>query len=370
MPKLGFSDEMNLGFQSYQGFRRMFLTGREMYGYFDLLLEWSLKNGFGQMSAKRWESLGEGLKKSYQTYKGIRILDTFFSDTILSKIPAIVEETHRRKQKNQGEFVFQLLLLDPYSPIAQIRADSIATIHSPEEEIVKVLSRIYNGLKDVNPQRGSLSKSDMNLPSLLKYIHEWGPKSNVFVRFYNSLTIAPVYLISQFALKGLLLEGVSSYNKPWLVFVDDIVQESDIYAQFSDNFNRIFGEDHGDVDQYGCKIFRDTPLSWKWPFPNRALSANPKVKQSKLSGPGESIREKINSGRIDDAILELEKSIGQSAKNKTLRIEILTVQSNWNNLKRENDLKLISPVYFDTNRNRIINTIFNYLFLLFFQEEK
>ena len=65
---------------------------------------------------------------------------------------------------------------------------------------------------------------------------------NLEIKFYDLLTETPVYLISQFIMKGLLLHNRSSINSPWMILVDDPTQEGDLFDYYSQNFDSIWVE--------------------------------------------------------------------------------------------------------------------------------
>jgi hypothetical protein len=178
-------------------------------------------------------------KPNYQT---IRILDTFLSDSfILDMIKEIIADSNIHK------YQVRILLLDPFSTFAESRANALSS--NAIKEINNTLFKIREAISDIR-EKQSLSEEAKDefksrkmdpqfLFEQLSGIREF-KGTNLDIKFYELLTDTPIYLISQFAMKGFILYNRSSIKNPWMIFVDDPNQEDDLFDHFSRNFNNIW----------------------------------------------------------------------------------------------------------------------------------
>ena len=319
-------------FNSYQGFQRILMTEEQLAAYFSEVLEYSLKNGFGEVNKELKRRFSEAeleRLKGHQLklHKSIRIVDTFFSDTLgvkfLKKLVWHAHHQTRNLESLKGDeqiakarpvevFEIKILILDPFKELAKIRAGSLFPNQKSDAvaEVFSSLSDLYKILRSVNHKMPTTTPTD--LMDLVSAIQKYGPLSNVYVRFYNSLTEMPVYLISQFAFKGNLFEKQgSAIRKPWLVFVDDLTQNDDMFMQYSGNFDNIFGKpivgkDGLPVrDNFGNKNF-ESEHSWAKPTKSQSISN------------ADQCRELLAKNLLEEAI-ELRKSYHEKINDKNSR---------------------------------------------------
>ncbi len=231
-------------FHSFQGFQRVVITESNVKGQFRDLYEHAKEvSKFGAKLEQKLK-IGEENTKTLARHKTIRLLDTFFSDsfprTLLEEM--IVDAPEKK-------FDIKILILDPFSHMAQRRSQSLGQGIDPVFEVNKALNAIRHGFKrGVKKQRlreelkKLITKEDQihYLKSQLDEIETLGPKHNLEIEFYSTPTETPVYLISQFAAKGLILYNSSTIYNPWLIFVDDIMQSNDVYDFLSENFDAIW----------------------------------------------------------------------------------------------------------------------------------
>ncbi|MGD8781825.1 MAG: nucleotide-binding protein [Ignavibacteria bacterium] len=215
-------------FQSYQGLHRVVTSKQRLQTHIRELLDW--------LSALPPEG-------HHSKHYNIRLLDTFFSDTLDEDvIEHIIALAFQKKMD------IRILLLDPFSVFARSRAISLK--QNSVYEVNCSLFMVYNALRIVagKKAKGKLKHSDKFrnssfLEELLFMIREINGSPALEIRFYNLLTEAPVYIFSEFLGKGLILHDQSAAHNPWLMFVDDITQEDDLYDYLSSNFDTIWNED-------------------------------------------------------------------------------------------------------------------------------
>jgi hypothetical protein len=179
-------------------------------------------------------------KNEYDTaHRSIRILDTFLSDSfILDRIEEII------KNSKVFDYKVEILLLDPFSTFAQSRADALAVdaVREINQTLFQIRKSISIILKKHDLLRKEFESRKMAPQFLLEQLSEIRKydEFNLEIKFYDLLTETPVYLISQFIMKGLLLHNRSSINSPWMILVDDPTQEGDLFDHYSRNFDIIW----------------------------------------------------------------------------------------------------------------------------------
>lgn len=172
--------------------------------------------------------------------KSIRLLDTFLSDSL--------DDDVLRDMFNlclRYGFQMNILILDPFSQFAAERARALDT--NPLLEVDRALLNLRNSLRMAQRRRCVKSKANTEkistATSLLENLQQLEQETSEIsteIRFYEALAETPVYLLSQFAAKGLLVHGRTAANNPWLILVDDPSQIDDLYDHLSDNFNAIW----------------------------------------------------------------------------------------------------------------------------------
>lgn len=214
-------------FQSLQGFNKL------VWGEHQLLLS-QLKELFEFAEEKCF-------KKEDEKYKAIRILDTFLSDSfILNMIKKIIANA-----KVDG-YRTEILLLDPFSIFAESRARALSI--DAVEEINSTLFCIREAIAEIREKR-SLPRKDFESKKMkpqflfdqLSAIRKF-PEFQLDIKFYELLTDTPMYLISQFIMKGFILHNRTSMKNPWMIIVDDPTQEDDLFDYLSWNFDDIWAE--------------------------------------------------------------------------------------------------------------------------------
>lgn len=174
-------------------------------------------------------------------YQTIRILDTFLSDSFtLDMMEKIIGDS-----KTYG-YKVKILLLNPFSIFAESRAKALDT--NAAKEINSTLFRLREAIAEVRGKHGlskrgfeTRKKDPQFLLEQLTEIQKFD-EFNVEIKFYALLTDTPIYLISQFAMKGFILYNRSSIKNPWMIFVDDPSQKDDLFDHFSRNFDDIWYE--------------------------------------------------------------------------------------------------------------------------------
>lgn len=339
-------------FDAYQGFHRLFLTGEEMREYLNHIYRTALKSGFANPKVTQYLSPAD--KKAVEKHKSIRLLGTFFSDSFdPNLLRRMVREAHK------GTFEVKILMLDPYRDVAKKRADALginAIVH-----VKRALKTILEALNEIYRNIPSVKNENPGLLALLKDVHNYGPKSNVWIRFYHSLTDSPIYLMSQYAIKGLILEGVTSEKKPWMVFIDSISQRDDKYDQYSNNFDLIFNNFRVDSDgiivtSRNGDYVRDANHSREWPIGLDVTGLGSELFEvdQKAKNPDNSKlkEELINLLKKDDLIQIIEKYFEFTGR-ESLKSELLGL---WGRLERsslEFEKGLISSDEVNLERNKI-----------------
>ena len=203
-------------------------------------------------------------KQCVEKYQKVRLLDTFFSDTIPeSLLNDIIRKSVQYKYK------VQILVLDPLSELAKARARSLGGDINPVVEINRALRSIRNAmLRPIQQDKRTSEKERLTkveyIVEQLRDIKTGGKEYPVEVRFYNILTESPFYILHHFALKGQIKHQISAKDNPWLVFIDDLYQENDIYDFLLGNFDSIF-EDSDEYPEVRLHHERDSCFL-AWPY--------------------------------------------------------------------------------------------------------
>jgi len=200
---------------------------------------------------------GEHHTAAEERYRTVRLLDTFFSDTMEpTALDELIEGTLRYG------YSIKLLLLDPVGRSAYSRAHALGV--NPIRETNKGIASLRNAIKRSEmggrryPQDLLERTREDSVEYLLDQLEDLRAAQNKYpieVRFYNVLTEAPVYVFHQHALKGNIKYGVSAADNPWLVFVDDPHQSDDLYDFFVGNFDAIW--DNASMLQPGAGELND-----------------------------------------------------------------------------------------------------------------
>jgi Predicted nucleotide-binding protein containing TIR-like domain len=249
-------------FQSYQGLQRVVRSSTGIYEPLNTLIEWLRLIQYRSFDP----TTNETRAGIYEYKRSVRLLDTFL-------IGSMREDTLQKLVRDSIEYKFpiQILILDPYSPLAQLRAMKISSEESGIEEqgnqdsknsaifnaIGKVNLSLFNLLKAAREveQIGNPRLSRVKIPDIidnptsidflekqLQMIRMLKAKDlvDVEVKFYTEQTEVPVYIISRFVAKGLVFPNFQASRNPWLIFVDDRTQSDDIYDNFSNAFDDIW----------------------------------------------------------------------------------------------------------------------------------
>lgn len=180
--------------------------------------------------------------RSRSTHTTLRLLDTFFSDSlddeVLEQMVGLCRDSHCE---------MRLLVLNPFSQFAIARAHALNT--EPVREINHALFSLRNAIRVSRSERclhivrnAELLASPDFVLQQLSDLNAYRVKTGVSVKFYELLTEAPTYIIGEFVAKGLIVHGQTAAHNPWMILVDDMSQKNDIYDLLSSNFNTIWDE--------------------------------------------------------------------------------------------------------------------------------
>jgi len=222
------NDSLSPQFQSYQGLRRITTTKSAFQEQLNWIVKWLEKN--------------DQFIQSNKKYLSIKFLDTFFSDSIDEDVLSNIF-----KLSLQHKYPIKILILDPNSELSISRAHALHT--SSVKEINTALFMIQNAInnsRDERPLQKNLIQKNFDKLSYiieqLDSIKKETDREMIQIRFYDVLTETPTYIISNFLAKGLILHGHTAAHNPWMIFVDDITQEKDIYDYLNDNFDWVWDE--------------------------------------------------------------------------------------------------------------------------------
>ncbi len=222
-------DDLTSQFQSYQGLHQVVISKGRMQMIMTSLIK--------RIRSDPQQDKDDGSIK----HPSIRLLDTFFSDSLDVDILAEMFKLCRKH-----DFEIKILVLDPFSEFAEVRAESINSKLGPVGEINEALLNVRLALREARatrkpaPNTKNDRASETLLRQQLKALQSEKGRIRLEVKFYKVLTEAPTYIVSQFVAKGLIIEGKTAALNPWLILVDDTTQDKDLYDQFSDNFDAVW----------------------------------------------------------------------------------------------------------------------------------
>ena len=178
----------------------------------------------------------------------IKIIDTFFSDTIVSDSKLLEDLVLNALNE---EYTIQILLYDPFSEISKMRLKALQkNDYTDGDEFIETnralfaLRQAFNRNTKENFSEEAYKESNQIFQQLeaIKSLCE-GFKGRLEIKFYKKITELPVYIVGDYLFKGLILSDETSKNNPWLVFVDDISNGDDMYSKLHQNFNNIWDQE-------------------------------------------------------------------------------------------------------------------------------
>jgi hypothetical protein len=140
----------SIEFQSYQGLQRVVRSDIGIYEPLNTLIEWLGEIGYRSSDSPIHETTAE----TYQYNKSVRLLDTFL-------IGSMRNETLRKliRDSIKHEFPIQILILDPYSPLAQLR-------------VTRIISETTEGLENHDLTSIAIDKVNLSFHGLLEVLSE------------------------------------------------------------------------------------------------------------------------------------------------------------------------------------------------------
>jgi hypothetical protein len=148
----------------------------------------------------------------------VRLLDTFFSDTLEE-----AQVTNIVRLCRDFSSSLRILILNPHSSFAAARGKSLKV--SPLNEINKAIMKLRRAVRNVHDKSNVklvLGEEEINSSDFLRrqldQLQDERGEVSVSVRFYEVMTETPVYIISNFAAKGLIIDHHSAAYNPWMVF--------------------------------------------------------------------------------------------------------------------------------------------------------
>jgi len=241
-------------FHSYQGLHEILPNGEALNEFIKHIANLIEKNEF------ELENISTDIKKE------IKILDTFFSDTI---DPNQEDNKNKKDDSKNLRLLFsaaldkgyeiQILVLNPYSNAAEERVKTLQDL-TPVQEINKSLYRIrqsifsYSDGFSEEERKEKWSKGGF-IAQQIQEIKKYNGK--IDIKFYNQLTEMPVYIIGDILLKGLLTSFGTAANNPWLVFVNDKSHNNDTYDYLYKNFNHIWADETTNATSFQLKNGKD-----------------------------------------------------------------------------------------------------------------
>jgi predicted nucleotide-binding protein len=139
-----------------------------------------------------------------------------------------------------------MLILNPHSSFAIARGKSLRV--NPLGEINKAILKLRRALGNVHEGPGRRlalqNEEDIHssefLSQQLDQLKAERRGVNLSVRFYEVMTETPIYIISNFAAKGLIIDQHSAAYNPWMVFLDNPHQSGDIFDCLKKSFDTIW----------------------------------------------------------------------------------------------------------------------------------
>lgn len=189
-----------------------------------------------------------------QEYRYVKIIDTFFSDTLK---PHLLNKIF--KESKRLNFKVQIVLLNPISESAKERDHNLYANNE--------FDRIYHLNLGLSYIKNALSnrKSHFRIPdvklknpqflfSQLKELNEFIESAgfdNIEIRLATYKRF-PLYIFGQYACSGNFLEFSSARDTPWCFWINDRSQDNDQYDNFIKHFDKHWN---------GCKLLNNETLS-------------------------------------------------------------------------------------------------------------
>ncbi len=208
-------------------------------------------------------------------YSCIRLIDTFLDrdclklDEILGACAQANIQAKRKMEGAQTPPLVQLLLISPFSQIAQARYAALRVaepgrwtaknpIHLTNErlhELIGTLAEVSGIDRPTCPDPGVTNFADQMkvLAELVATIRKLGPEAGFELRFYDKFTDAPAYFFGKFIIKGVILDRTAAAKNPWLAFVDDPNQPQDLYDSLSRRVDDLWKDARRQPSQYGLR---------------------------------------------------------------------------------------------------------------------
>jgi len=228
---MAISDSLEPSFQALQGFHSFVPEGERVNRQLDELYKQSLldRRGFSRKGRA-----------------SVRLIDTFFGFP-----PPLFRDMVRDLQANPKRFKMKILAVNPHSQLARSRAQALAESKPGDspDPFFRSSARIHTLLEEVcnltDTEVPAPPRQDEIAPipvfrNLLQTFRDLTADLPIKIRFYDRPTEAPVYIISEFVAKGLLLDNRGADRNPWMILVDDPNQENDLYDRLSTNFDTIW----------------------------------------------------------------------------------------------------------------------------------
>ena len=176
-------------------------------------------------------------------YNFIRITDTFLTGFNPKSLKNIIQKAF------DLHYNIQILLLNPFSELAKLR-NQVLLKNSEINHIVRLNRGLHKVIKafEGDVDTSTLNNGDLNLAlTNYKKIEDLADSRgiNLKIKFTSQFTEFPVYIISEFALKGHLLENKAAENNPWIFSVDDPVKPDDVYDTYLRNFINLWKKSSG-----------------------------------------------------------------------------------------------------------------------------
>ena len=247
-----FVKTQTIEFQSYQGLQRVVDSTTGIYKPLFTLIEWLREIKYCEFDL---DDECNHIQEDRKYRKSVRLLDTFLVGSMQeSTLQALIRDSR------EFQFPIQILLLDPFCPLARSRAkyfpdqpdltserDSYALSYVNESlhNILKAVREVVPN-KELDPEQIKipeiLSTGSRDLEKRLNCIDNIKQKGvvNLEIKFYKEQTEVPVYIISRFVAKGLIFPNKKASKNPWLIFIDNKTQKDDVYDTFSKSFDEIW----------------------------------------------------------------------------------------------------------------------------------
>lgn len=214
-------------YQSYLGLQKITNSNIELQNNILQIVEW----------LNRKEELNSKGKKI-----SLKFLDTFFSDTLTTSTLRVLFSL-----SNKNNISVKILILDPNSNFALSRGKALnqSVISEVNIALFNIRSALQNNTSETKPINKNIESRKFADPNYilnqLEIIRSQQSQSlHIEIKFYDVLTETPVYILSHFLLKGLILQGYTAAENPWLFFINDETQKDDIFDWLNSNFDKIW----------------------------------------------------------------------------------------------------------------------------------